>query len=100
MENGRRSRLLDMLAQHQDFMTSKQLAAVLNVSDRTIRSDIKIINESREEPLIESNMQKGYRLTPKASDYLSQSTPVPVRGESQIPQTSEARCVYIIQKLL
>ena len=80
MENGRRSRLLDMLAQHQDFMTSKQLAAVLNVSDRTIRSDIKIINESREEPLIESNMQKGYRLTPKASDYLSQSTPVPVRG--------------------
>lgn len=100
MENRRRNRLLDMLAEHQEWMTSKQLAAVLNVSDRTIRSDIRIINESRTEPLIESNMQKGYRLVSDASDYMNRSTSVSVREESQIPQTSETRCVYIIQKLL
>ena len=49
MENRRRKRLVDMLSNHQEWMTSKQLAAVLNVSDRTIRSDIKIINEKRKE---------------------------------------------------
>lgn len=100
MENRRRKRLVDMLSNHQEWMTSKQLAAVLNVSDRTIRSDIKIINEKRKEPLIESNMQKGYKLAADALDYLSQNTPMSVREYTQVPQTSETRCVYIIQKLL
>lgn len=100
MENRRRKRLVDMLSNHQEWMTSKQLAAVLNVSDRTIRFDIKIINEKRKEPLIESNMQKGYKLAADALDYLSQNTPMSVREYTQVPQTSETRCVYIIQKLL
>lgn len=100
MENQRSKRLLELLEKRRDWMTSKQLAALLDVSDRTIRSDIKRINEGQKEPLIESNMQKGYRLTLHAAGRLGKDLSTEVQEETKIPRTSEARCIYIIQKLL
>jgi len=123
MERQRQRKLLELLAKRQDWMTSRQLAALLKVSDRTIRSDIKAIKELYPEPLIESNIQKGYRVIRANLQNIYGLTGHPLsaghtdgrdvteknsyrpgqagnQDEMQIPQTAEARCVYIIQKLL
>ena len=41
----RQKRIWDLLAEH-DCLTSQQIAALLHISDRTVRSDIKEINGS------------------------------------------------------
>ena len=61
MPNKRQERLLSILIEKEDWMTSKQLAKLLEVTDRTIRSDIDAINKSMDPPLVESNIRKGYR---------------------------------------
>lgn len=97
MQNKRQEQILAILAERNDYMTSRQLAELLQVSDRTIRSDVDAINrKAGEVPSIESNMRFGYRLNPEAR-------PLPVQQEKadgEIPQTPGARCIYIIQKLL
>jgi len=94
MLNSRQERLLGLLAEKKDWMTSRELAGVLKVTDRTIRSDIDTINKQAKEPLIESNVRRGYRAAKRTG----------VRQESQadtgLPQTPGARCIYMIQKLL
>lgn len=96
MRNKRQERILAILAERKDYMTSRQLAELLQVSDRTIRSDVDAINRRMEVPPIESNVRQGYRLVPGAA--LS-SLPKEEQRED-IPQTPGARCIYIIQKLL
>lgn len=96
MPNKRQEQLLALLAERKEYMTSRQLAELLQVSDRTIRSDVDAINRSMEIPAIESNVRQGYRLAPDAK--------MPVlpkeKAGDDIPQTPGARCIYIIQKLL
>lgn len=96
MPNKRQEQLLALLAERKDYMTSRQLAELLQVSDRTIRSDVDSINRSMETPPIESNVRQGYRLVHDAK------IPSIPKAESRddIPQTPGARCIYIIQKLL
>lgn len=96
MQNKRQEQILALLAERKDYMTSRQLAELLQVSDRTIRSDVDSINRSMDTPLIESNVRQGYRLVP---DVQIPSLPKTEGGEG-IPQTPGARCIYIIQKLL
>lgn len=94
MLNKRQERLLKLLTDKKDWMTSRDLAGYLHVTDRTIRSDVEAINRQGEIPAIESNVRKGYRAVPEAR---------PAAGASAgqgIPQTPGARCIYIIQKLL
>ena len=47
MPNKRQERLLSILIEKEDWMTSKQLAKLLEVTDRTIRSDIDAIKIGR-----------------------------------------------------
>lgn len=96
MPNKRQEQLLALLAEKKDYMTSRQLAELLQVSDRTIRSDVDAINRSMEVPPIESNVRQGYRLAPDAKVVIRPREEV----RDDIPQTPGARCIYIIQKLL
>jgi Mga helix-turn-helix domain./HTH domain. len=75
-------------------MTGKELSAFLNVSDRTIRSDIAYINLYYNDMLIESNVKNGYRLNMEALSNLN------IHSDQMIPQTSFQRCFYIIHELL
>lgn len=63
-ENRRQQRLQEILTNQCGWMTGRQLAAILRVSDRTIRSDIRDINGRQLYPIIESNVQLGYRMIP------------------------------------
>lgn len=100
MEN-RRQKLLEVLSKNHGWMTSRQLAAILEVTDRTIRSDVKWLNENYQGTRIESNIQKGYRVIPgKDTGQFQREDSAGKRSDVQVPQTSEARCIYIIQRLL
>lgn len=79
---------------NKHWITGKELSRMLNVSDRTIRSDIDHINKYYEETLIESNLRYGYRMHQGAC------ANIPVTLENITPQTPFERCVYIIQELL
>lgn len=97
MQNKRQEQILAILAERNDYMTSRQLAELLQVSDRTIRSDVDAINRKvGGVPSIESNMRFGYRLNPEARPLPAQQE----KADGEIPQTPGARCIYIIQKLL
>lgn len=94
MRNKRQEQLLFILLEKQDWLTSKRLANLLQVSDRTIRSDIDAINKKISPPPIESNVRKGYRLN------VNTKIPESIFSKQEIPQTPDERCIYIIQKLL
>ena len=97
MQNKRQEQLLAILSERGDWLTSRSLAGLLQVSDRTIRSDVESINRHMIPPPIESNVRQGYRIYEKA-----RLSPLPSKEsrEAGIPQTPGARCAYIIQKLL
>ena len=59
MQNKRQEQLLAILSERRDWMTSRQLAGLLQVSDRTIRSDVEAINKHTDPPPIESNVRQG-----------------------------------------
>lgn len=40
----RQIKIVDILSERKDWVTGKELSAILEVSDRTIRSDINAIN--------------------------------------------------------
>ncbi len=92
--NSRQERLLGLLTEKKGWMTSRELAGILKVTDRTIRSDVDTINKQAAAPLIESNVRSGYR----AAKQTGVRSEVP--AESGLPQTPGARCIYMIQKLL
>lgn len=96
MQNKRQEQILSILSERNSYMTSRQLAELLQVSDRTIRSDVDAINRNAEIPPIESNTRSGYRLNPETKYLIRQRE----ESEGEIPQTPGARCIYIIQKLL
>ena len=60
--NNRQQRIIDILYDYDEWVTGKELASMLSVSDRTIRSDIEHINKEYECTLIEANRRKGYHL--------------------------------------
>lgn len=89
----RKERLLMVLESQNDWITGKQLAKILNVTDRTIRSDIDKINLNFEYKVIESDIKKGYR-------FINQNFKLNLKKISSIPETPSQRYSYIIQKLL
>ncbi len=88
MQNQRQEQLLTILSELGDWITSRRLAVLLQVSDRTIRSDVESINRNMTPPPIESNVRRGYRICENAS--LSPLPPKESRG-TDIPQTPGAR---------
>ena len=91
MLNERQKKIIKILKDNKNWMTGKELSEFLNVSDRTIRSDIEYINRYNNAP-IESNVKNGYHLNLEANlnTYIGNIT----------PQTSFERCFYIIHELL
>ena len=77
------------------WKTGKELATYLQVTDRTIRSDIETINDFYGCTLIESNVRLGYHLDKKL--YLNRQA---VKNEDVLPQTCEERCKWLLQELL
>ena len=101
MLNNRQERLLELLMERQDWMTSRQLARLLNVTDRTIRSDVDAVNKQPGVVGIESNVRRGYRAVKRQErGEEAESRESKSHGGTDIPQTPGARCIYIIQRLL
>lgn len=82
--------IINILVSKNDFITSKELAIILNVSSRTIKKYIKEINE--ENQMIFSN-NKGYYIN-KNLNHLKYS------NSNQLPQNYYERSVFIIKSLL
>lgn len=89
----RQERIILFLDESKSWMTGKELAQLLNVSDRTIRTDIESINKEFNK-LIESNIRYGYRINQIVF------TDKDIKIEKMIPQTSNERCIYILHELL
>lgn len=92
--NNRQQRIIDILHDYDEWVTGKELASMLSVSDRTIRSDIEHINKEYECTLIEANRRKGYHLDVMLTSVKGITT------KSVIPQTSQERVSWIIKELL
>lgn len=92
--NKRQERIIAMMNDANEWITGKELSKLLNVSDRTIRSDMDAINRYYDENLIESNLRYGYHLNTEVFRTLD------IELAEPIPQTPHERCVYIIQELL
>ncbi|MFL0246158.1 BglG family transcription antiterminator [Clostridium sp. WILCCON 0185] len=94
MLNKRQEKIILFMHNSKGWIIGKELAKVLGVSDRTIRSDIAHINSFYEYELIESNIRLGYRMNEDKFQSLD------IETSDMIPQTPEERCIYIIKELL
>ncbi|WP_066869657.1 BglG family transcription antiterminator [Clostridium mediterraneense] len=94
MLNTRQLHIIDILNDNLTWITGKEISNILNVSDRTIRLDISTINNHYNSLLIESNKRFGYKIN---KTLLHKQN---VKTRDVVPQTSNERCIYIIQKLL
>lgn len=92
--NKRQKDIITILSKNKTWIKGKQLAQLVGVSDRTIRSDIDAINKYYDEELIASHMRKGYVLNTECHLHLKDDI------SQNIPQTPEQRCMYILQQLL
>lgn len=96
MLSDRQQKILRILeSQPQSWIRGREIAKMLNVSDRTIRTDIDIINKSFPAAVIASNRHKGYALLDK-----SQKPMKPFDREHETQKTPEERVNFIIRKLL
>lgn len=95
MLSKRQKKIIMFMSENKEWITGKELAKLLGVSDRTVRNDIASINNFYDNLLIESNVRYGYRI----DEYKVQSLNI-IYVNDIIPQTSEERCAYIIQELL
>ena len=89
----RQRKILEILKEKKGWITGKELSTILSVSDRTIRSDMEQLGKDYK-GIIESSVRYGYRITGEVSEKSDLGAP------GNIPQTSEERCKYIIEKLL
>ena len=91
--NKRQEKIILFLEDSKSWINGKALSQLLNVSDRTIRTDIDSINKEYSR-LIESNLRQGYHINQEVliNNDLSIG--------KLIPQNSTERCVYIMQQLL
>lgn len=94
MQKKRQNNIIDILNDKEEWLTGKTLAQMLNVSDRTIRSDIQAINREYQREMILSNKRLGYKLDEKAISDMELVT------NNIIPQTPQERCIWIIKELL
>lgn len=92
--NKRQEKIIIVMQESKDWVVGRELANLMGVSDRTIRSDIVKINKFYEDILIESNLKYGYRINKDKIKSLN------IELTEIIPQTPEERCIYILQELL
>ncbi len=91
--NKRQEKILHILREENKWFTANELAKLLSVSNRTIRSDIDTINKIYSEKLIISNLRNGYALI--AENYKK------FQSERQnLLQSSLERNLFILKSLL
>ncbi|MCI5773408.1 MAG: PRD domain-containing protein [Erysipelotrichaceae bacterium] len=95
MLTDRQNKLLQLLKNSDKWITGKELADILNVSDRTIRSDIENINNYYSSNVIISNRHKGYNFNNGAL-----LNNVETDQKNNIPQNAQERVIYILHELL
>lgn len=91
--NARQEKIVELLQSSEKWITGKELAAILNVSDRTIRADIETINKTYDD-LIQASFRNGYHINREVIANLK------ITINNDIPQTSDERCKYILKTLL
>ena len=89
----RQKKILEILKEKKGWITGKELSTILSVSDRTIRSDMEQLGRAYK-GIIESSVRYGYRINQDVSEKSD------FEQRENIPQTSDERCKYIIEKLL
>ena len=77
-----------------NWHTGKEIAAYMHVTDRTIRTDIEVINAYYKAPLIEAHKRYGYRMNEAIVHHLH------LKPDHPLPQVSLERCRYILKDLL
>lgn len=93
--NQRQVKLLRFLSETGHWMTGKDLAGLLGVSDRTVRSDIAAARQQAG-PVILSSNRYGYRI----SNEYSPSPPAEHGGSCPIPTKPFERYGFILKTLL
>lgn len=94
MLNKRQEKLIRILDEAGDFVMGKELSALLEVSDRTVRSDVAAVNEFYGERRIEADKRRGYKSNQELAHVQSP------KSDGKIPESSKERCSYILQALL
>jgi len=89
----RQKKILEILEGKKGWITGKELSTILSVSDRTIRSDMEQLGKAYK-GIIESSVRYGYRINQAVFERSN------LELRENIPQSSEERCKYIIEKLL
>ena len=95
--NKRQEKIVLLLNDTKAWMTGKEISKLMQVSDRTIRSDIDAINRYYEQPIIESNLRSGYHnedsfreaVGNRMAKYMEYSTKI-----YNTSNTSRKMCVY------
>lgn len=90
----RQNMIMTIMNNQKDWIVGKDLAKLLNVSDRTIRNDIAAINEFYADTMIESNIRKGYRIQGEKVKRFTEET------KKEIPETGEERRWLILKTLV
>ena len=90
----RQNMIMTIMNNQKDWIVGKDLAKLLNVSDRTIRNDIAAINEFYADTMIESNIRKGYRIRGEKVKRFIEET------KKEIPETGEERRWLILKTLV
>lgn len=91
--NKRQEKILHILGEENKWFTANELAKLLSVSNRTIRSDIDTINKVYSEKLITSNLRSGYALIPENYKQFQSK-------RQNLLQSSLERNLYILKSLL
>lgn len=92
--NKRQEKIIAFLEKEGTWIKGKDLALIMHVSTRTIRSDMEAINDQFEDGYIESSYQQGYRLVLEKKSLAASNT------NNDVPQTPKERCDYILKRLL
>ncbi len=90
--NERQRRLIQVLEEKEEGIHGKELAKLLRVSSRTIRSDVLTINQHYQQSIILSCKQYGYRRNKEILLNFMET--------SKIPQTVKERSTYLLKLLL
>ncbi|MFV0480181.1 MAG: BglG family transcription antiterminator [Anaerorhabdus sp.] len=95
-----RQRAIIRLMKNQEFMTSFQLAQRLNVSDRTIRNEIRSIMDfvKKNGAEISSKTGQGYRLDIIDTDLFQKF--IENEDNNLVPSNSEERIVFLLRHFL
>lgn len=97
----RQKQILETLFKASGWTTGRSLGAIVKVSDRTIRSDIRLLDKQliKEHVYIQAVASKGYRLDNKGKKILSQLMEG-INSTEDIPITPPERMIYYLSGLI